>query len=57
MYMKSIRILNKLILSDMKNRYPEIPPDLLPFKPIKADSAIERIKAVIRFIRLSGGQA
>jgi len=41
----------------MKKRYPEIPPDLLPFKPIKVNSANERTKAVIKFIRLSGGQA
>ena len=47
MYMKSIRILNKLILSDMKNRYPEIPPDLLYCKPIKANSANEQPKPVI----------
>ena len=57
MYMKLIRILKKLILSDMKNRYPEILPDLLSFKPFKADSANELTKAVIKFIRLSGGQA
>jgi len=50
--MKSIRILNKLTLADMKNRYPEILPDLLPFKQIKANSANELTKAVIRFIRL-----
>ncbi len=41
----------------MKNRYPEILPDLLSFKPIKANSANELTKAVIKFIRLSGGQA
>jgi len=41
----------------MKNRYPEISPDLLPFKPIKANSANELTKAVIKFIRLTGGQA
>ncbi len=41
----------------MKNRYPEIPPDLLYCKPIKANSANELTKAVIKFIRLSGGQA
>ena len=57
MYMKLIRILNKLILADMKNRYPEIPPDLLPFKPFKANSANELTKSVIKFIRLTGGQA
>ena len=41
----------------MKNRYPEIPPDLLYCKPIKANSANELTKAVIKFIRLTDGQA
>ena len=57
MYMNSIRILNDLFLADMKNRYPEIPLDLLRYKTIKANSANELTKAVIKFIRLSGGQA
>jgi len=57
MYMKSIGILNDLFLAYMKKRYPEISPDLLPFKPIKANSADELTIAVIRVIRLSGGQA
>jgi len=55
--MKSIGILNDLFLAYMKKRYPEISPDLLPFKPIKANSADELTIAVIRVIRLSGGQA
>ena len=57
MYMESIKILNDLFLAYMKKRYPEIPPDLLPFKPIKANSANKLTKSVIKFIRLTGCQA
>ena len=39
----------------MKNRYPEIPTDLFPYKTIKVNSANELTKAVIKFIRLFGG--
>jgi len=41
----------------MKNQYPEILPDLLPYKTIKVNSANELTKAVIKFIRLTGSQA
>jgi len=40
-----------------RNLSPEIPPELLYCKPIKANSANELTKAVIKFIRLSGNQA
>ena len=52
-----IQILNEMNQAHLRNKYPDIPPDLLYCKPMKANSANELTKAVIKFIRLSGGQA
>ena len=52
-----IQILNEMNQAYFRNKYPDIPPDLLYCKPMKANSANELTKAVIKFIRLSGGQA
>jgi len=52
-----IQILNEMNQAYLRNKYPDIPPDLLYCKPMKANSANELTKAVIKFIRLSGGQA
>ncbi len=52
-----IQILNEMNRAYLRNKYPDIPPDLLYCKPIKANSANELTNAVIKFIRLTGGQA
>ncbi len=52
-----IHILNEMNRLDKQRRYPGIPPELLYCKPIKANSANELTNAVIKFIRLTGGQA
>ena len=52
-----IQILNEMNQAYLRNKYPDIPPDLLYCKPMKANSANELTKAVIKFICLSGGQA
>ena len=52
-----IQILNEMNREYLRNKYPDIPPEYLHCKPIKASSANELTKAVIKFIRLTGGQA
>ena len=52
-----IQILNEMNREYLRKKYPDIPPEYLHCKPIKANSANELTKAVIIFIRLSGGQA
>jgi hypothetical protein len=54
---KPIHILNEMIRSDMRKRYPEIRHELLPSKPIRVNNANSLTQAVIKFIKLSGGQA
>ena len=52
-----IQILNEMNREYLRNKYPDIPPEYLHCKPIKVNSANELTKAVIKFIRLTGGQA
>ena len=54
---QSLRILNAMIRADIIRRHPELPQEYIWFKPMKDNSANELTKAVIKFIRLSGGQA
>ena len=54
---QSLHTLNAMIRADLIRRYPGMPQEYIAFKPMKANSANELTKAVIKFIRLSGGQA
>ena len=54
---QSLQTLNAMIRADLIHRYPNTPQEYITFKPMKANSANELTKAVIKFIRLSGGQA
>ena len=54
---QSLQTLNAMIRADLIHRYPNTPQEYITFTPMKANSANELTKAVIKFIRLSGGQA
>lgn len=54
--MKAIKILNQLILDQMKEKYPDIRVELLPNKPLKCNSANSLTQAVKKFLTLNGHQ-
>ena len=54
---QSRQTLNTMIRDDLILRYPNMPQEYITFTPMKANSANELTKAVIKFIRLSGNQA
>ena len=54
---QSLQTLNAMIRADLIRRYPDLPQEYITFTPMKANSANELTKAVIKFIRISGGQA
>lgn len=55
--LQSLQTLNTMIRADLIRRYPDLPQEYITFTPMKANSANKLTKAVIKFIRLSGGQA
>jgi hypothetical protein len=55
--MTPLQSLNAMIRADFKEKHPEIPDRLAPNKPMKCNSANSLTQCIIKYIKLTGGQA